>query len=223
VRTSVCRPAADIRAWDRHLEPEPKTVGKLIAGCHRSQGGGAALAEIAAFFGAAAALAAALFSGVSLYLSGKREERRWRRDVLLSAYQRMIELSFDRSLRAVKGIDTRQGIESFVLNELREEEYALHLEYDSMLTRVRLLAAANVVAAAEKLHLYDNELVELADLKTDQKPSETDVSAFEGKREQNRRAKQHMLSAARATLGLDPAAPIGDSYWEPLLRSEDQS
>jgi hypothetical protein len=48
---------------------------------------------------------------------------------------------------------------------LREEEYALHLEYDSMLTRVRLLAAANVVAAAERLHLHDNELVELADLK----------------------------------------------------------
>jgi hypothetical protein len=53
----------------------------------------------------------------------------------------MIELSFDRSLRAVKAIDTRQGIESVVLKELREEEYALHLEYDSMLTRVRLLAA----------------------------------------------------------------------------------
>jgi hypothetical protein len=87
------------------------------------------------------------------------------------------------------------------------------LEYDSMLTRVRLLAAANVVDAAERLHLYDNELVELADLKTDQKPSEADVSAFEGKREQNRRAKQDMLSAARATLGLDPAAAIGDSYW----------
>jgi hypothetical protein len=174
---------------------------------------GRTLAEIAAFFGAAAALAAALFSGASLYLSGKREERRWRRDVLPSAYQRMIELSFDRSLRAVKGIDTRQGIENFVLKELREEEYALHLEYDSMLTRVRLLAAANVVDAAERLHLYDNELVELADLKTDQKPSEADVSAFEGKREQNRRAKQDMLSAARATLGLDPAAAIGDSYW----------
>jgi hypothetical protein len=175
--------------------------------------GGATLAEIAAFFGAAAALAAALFSGVSLYLSGKREERRWRRDVLLSAYQRMIELSFDRSLRAVKGIDTRQGIESFVLKELREEEYSLHLEYDSMLTRLCLLATANVVDAAERVHLYDNELVELAELKTDQKPSEADVNAFEEKREQNRRAKQDMLSAARATLGLDQAAPIGDSYW----------
>jgi hypothetical protein len=65
---------------------------------------------------------------------------------------------------------------------LREEEYALHLEYDSMLTRVRLLAAANVVAAAERLHLHDNELVELADLKTDLKPLVADVSAFEEKR-----------------------------------------
>jgi hypothetical protein len=70
---------------------------------------------VALFDVAVAALAAAVFSGMSLYLAGKREERRWRGDALVSAYQRFIELSFERSLLAVHGFDTRRGAKTFRL------------------------------------------------------------------------------------------------------------
>jgi hypothetical protein len=163
-------------------------------------------------------LAAAVFSGISLYLAGKREERRWRRDSLLEAYQRFIELSFDRSLIAVQGIDTRRAHVpprtrgTFNLDELRTRQERLHAEYDSLITRLRLLAARDVVDAAETLHVLDNQLVDLA-LTNDATASDTEFNIFEEKREQNRQAKEQMLRAARATLGLDTAAVIADQYW----------
>jgi hypothetical protein len=163
-------------------------------------------------------LAAAIFSGISLYLAGKREERRWRRDSLLEAYQRFIELSFDRSLIAVQGIDTRRPHVpartrgTFNLDELRTRQEQLHTEYDSLITRLRLLAATEVVDAAETLHVLDNQLVDLA-LASDATASDAEFNIFEDKREQNRQAKEHMLRAARATLGLNTAAVIADQYW----------
>jgi hypothetical protein len=163
-------------------------------------------------------LAAAVFSGISLYLAGKREERRWRRDTLLSAYQRFIELSFDRSLIAVQAMDIRRtdvpprtrGTSD--LDELRTRENLLHTEYDSLITRLRLMAATDVVDAAETLHVSDNQLLDLS-WASDAPASDTEFNIFEEKREQNRQAKEHMLRAARATLGLDPAAVIADQYW----------
>ena len=182
--------------------------------------GGTMLTNIAAFSGAAAALLAAVFSGISLYLAGRREERRWRRDALLKCYQRFIELSFDRSLIAVKSIQTRRadvppqvrGV--FNLDELRIQEDQLHTEYDSLITRLRLMGVRDVIDAAETLHVRDNQLVDLG------WASDIEFKVFEEKREQNRRAKEAMLGAARATLGLEPMAVIADQYWSPTEQKQ---
>jgi hypothetical protein len=157
-------------------------------------------------------LAAALFSGISLYLSGKREERRWRRDALLNTYQRFIELSFERSFKTVLGIRVRRGIEPGDLDDLRQEESELHLEYDSLFTRIRLLGNGDVVHASETLHTSDQELVQLG-LRSDAPATDSDSDTFEIERQRNRRAKETLLNAARATLGFEPAAPIDDVFW----------
>jgi hypothetical protein len=172
-------------------------------------------------------LAAAVFSGINLYVTGKREERRWRRDTVLEAYQRFIELSFERSLLAVKGIDMRRtdvpprtrGTSD--LDELRTREDQLHAEYDSLITRLRLLAAGDVVDAAETLHVRDNQLVDLG-LASDAEASDSEFNVFEEKREQDRQAKEDMLRAARASLGLDPAVVIGDQYWSRSATEQQQ-
>lgn len=148
---------------------------------------------------------------MSLYLAGRREERRWRRDVLLSTYQRFIQLSFERSLKAVLGIGVRRGTPPFHLKELVDEEWLLHQEYDGLLTSLRLLGVSDVVHA-EILHKRDQELVELA-LKSESVVTDIDFETFERKREENRQAKHSMIDAARATLGLDAAAPIDDIFW----------
>jgi hypothetical protein len=157
-------------------------------------------------------VAAALFSGISLYLSGKREERRWRRDALLNTYQRFIELSFERSFKTVLGIRVRRGIEPDDPDELRKEESELHLEYDSLLTRIRLLGNGDVVAASERLHASDQELVQLS-LRSDAPATASDCDTFEKERQRNRQAKEALLKAARETLGFEPTAPIDDLFW----------
>jgi hypothetical protein len=149
---------------------------------------------------------------VSLYLAGKREERSWRRDALFNTYQRFIQLSFERSLKAVLGIKVRRGTPPFHLKELVDEEWLLHQEYDGLLTSLRLLGVSDMVHAAEILHKRDQELVELA-LRSEEVVTDIDFETFERKREENRQAKNSMLDAARTTLGLDAAAPIDDIFW----------
>ena len=98
------------------------------------------------------------------------------------------------------------------MDKLRNQEDLIHTEYDSLITRLRLLAAKGAVEAAEILHSRDNELVNLG-LMSDGAASDADFDIFERKRDQNRRAKEDMLSAARVTLGLDPVVTIADRYW----------
>jgi hypothetical protein len=96
--------------------------------------------------------------------------------------------------------------------QVRQEEWELHLEYYSLLTRIRLLSDGDVVHAAEALHESDQKLVELS-LRSDAPATDSDWYAFEEERERNRQAKEAMLNAARATLGFNPAVPIGDAFW----------
>src|SRR5262249_48170867 len=94
------------------------------------------------------------------------------RDALLKCYQRFIELSFDRSLIAVKSIQTRRadvppqvrGV--FNLDELRIQEDQLHTEYDSLITRLRLMGVRDVIDAAETLHVRDTSWWTSAGLQT---------------------------------------------------------
>ena len=103
--------------------------------------------------------------------------------------------------------------------KLREEEWELHLEYASLLTRIRLLSDGPEVHASEALHVSDQKLVQLS-LRSDAPATDSDWDAFEEERERNRHAKEAMLNAARATLGFHPAAQIGDAFWEPQLRPD---
>jgi hypothetical protein len=89
------------------------------------------------------------------------------------------------------------------------QEHQLHMEYDSLITRLRLMGVRYVIDAAETLHVSDNQLVDFG------WASEIGFKVFEEKRGQNRQAKEAMLRAARATLGLDPTAVIADQYWSP--------
>jgi len=157
-------------------------------------------------------LAAALFSGISLYLSGKREERRWRRDALLNTYQRFIELSFERSFKTVLGIRVRRGIEPGDLDDLRQEESELHLEYDSLFTRIRLLGNGDVVHASETLHTSDQELVQLG-LRSDAPTTDSDSDTFEMSASEIAKRKRPCLTPQGQLSDSSRQAPIDDVFW----------
>lgn len=181
---------------------------------------------------------AAVLSGLSLWVSGSREERRWQRDARVSTYQRFIELSFDRSFKTVLGIRNRQRGKAEVdklskeelrrealrrekWEEIRQEEWELHLEYDSLLTRIRLLSDDHVVDVSEALHDSDQKLVELS-LRSVDPATDSDWEAFKEEHERNRQAKLAMLKAARKTLGFVETARIGDGFWELEAQQSDQ-
>lgn len=170
--------------------------------------------HVAALVAAGAALVAALLSGLTLYASGRREERRWRRDELIDVYQAFLTISFTRTLLAVQTMQAHASGERVPVGELQKKQAELHDEHDGLLTRLRLLAKADVVRAAEELHMSDHSLVDPA-MKVRAPISEKEWQRFEENRERNRQSKEHMFTAARMTIGLDSAVPLGEDTWGP--------
>jgi hypothetical protein len=75
------------------------------------------------------------------------------------------------------------------------------------LTRLRLLAPADVVAAAERLHTADHRVQSDAL----NKPKLPLVAQWAELREEQRTAREQLLVVARRALGLGPAQPINMS------------
>jgi hypothetical protein len=130
----------------------------------------------------------------------------------MGAHQRYIELSLARSFKALLGARSRRTPDVPSLTELRDEEWELHQEYDGILARIRLLADARTVAAAERLHESDQSLVKLS-LRSSARMSDADLKAFEEQRQSNRRDKERMLHAARDGLKIRGGSAISDQFW----------
>jgi len=171
--------------------------------------------DAAGVFAAAAALLAAALSGITLYVTGKRDERRWRREQLVDAYQELLDISFRRSRLAVEAVLMRQHHISVNLDKLREEEERLHSQHNGLLTRIRLLGPQETVRAAQNLHNGDHSLVDAA-LADDGPLSDREFQSFESARQLNLRMKQAMFDAARRTIGLGSAAEIEARDWGTL-------
>jgi hypothetical protein len=172
------------------------------------------LEQTAALVAAGAALVAAILSGFTLYASGRREERRWRREELIDAYEAFITISFTRTLLAVQTMQAHASGERVPVGELQKKQDELHDKHDGLLTRLRLLGRADVVQAAEALHMSDHSLVDPA-MKVRAPISEEEWQRFEENRDRNRQSKDQMFTAARKTIGLHSAVPLGENTWGP--------
>lgn len=153
-----------------------------------------------AVVGAVAALSAALFSGLTLWLSGQREERKWRRETMTNLLVQFLDASFGgRSRHALE--DRRAG------HDTREAETLIrgcHATQLTTLTRLRLLAPRQVVDRAEALHVADRAVHELA-LLGPGFPSDAD---WERARQEQTRCRNALLEASRKHLRLGPTRAI---------------
>jgi hypothetical protein len=86
-------------------------------------------------------------------------------------------------------LEPRRGIEPV---PHRSSIYRILVRFDLVAAKPR------EEEAAEKLHVRDNQLVDLG-VASDAAVSDTDFEVFEAKHQQNRRAKEDMVKAARAT------------------------
>jgi hypothetical protein len=106
---------------------------------------------------ALAATVAAILSGLALWLGGARAERQWRRDALVDTIVRFLDASF-----ASPGHKVMRKLRASTLTDQdRRELNEVHRSALTALTRLRVLASANLVECAERLHLADEYAYEL--------------------------------------------------------------
>ena len=110
---------------------------------------------------AAASLAAAL-AAINLYVLGRRERHQWLRGTLVDEYASFLDASFKVTHRARDYIgnplaEVDSGPRSTIENEIR----SLRRKQMDTLTRLRLLAAAEIVHAATQVYVADNAVIDL--------------------------------------------------------------
>jgi hypothetical protein len=88
----------------------------------------------------------------------------------------------------------------------------VHDDHNAALTRLRLLASPRIVRAAERLHVDDDRLADLAFARFTV-PTTDDEETFRGTRDANRQMKDAFFAAARTDLGLGPAGKIDRQLW----------
>jgi hypothetical protein len=109
---------------------------------------------------AAAATLAAALAAVNLYVLGRRERHRWIREILLGEYAAYLNASFGATSTAKTYVNTaaddaKPETQSAADSQIKE----FHDQQMGILTRLRLLAPADVVAAAEDVHRADHDAV----------------------------------------------------------------
>lgn len=118
--------------------------------------------DLAPILGAAAAAVAAILAGLNLFFSGRHERTRWIRETLVEVYVGFLAISAERSDIAIRAVRSQRAGNPRALAELREQSDSAHGRHLDLLTRLRLLANAQVIRAAQELHERDDALSKLA-------------------------------------------------------------
>lgn len=149
---------------------------------------------------AVAATIAAILGAVSLWLSGNREERKWRRDELVGTVVAFLDSSF-----AAPGEYSLEKFQRghYLPSDAQNHEQK-HQEMLSALTRLRVLAPPNMIRSAETIHACDNERRMMLSNSVNQ----LDVEQWHDAGKMRNAARLRFLSEARKTLKLGPAIDV---------------
>jgi hypothetical protein len=161
---------------------------------------------------AVAALGAAVFSGLTLLITGRRETRKWLRESLLEAQVEFLDASFRypaRQLHALIGDLPSDAVvsQTMDLSSYWADYKTAHEAQNDALTRLRLLAGDAVVRAAENLHDIDEHI----SLRLMGDEPYLGLAAFNELRRNQRTAREEFIKAARVGVNLSPGAPIRSS------------
>lgn len=105
-------------------------------------------AVLPSILSAIAATIAAALAGLTLYVTGRRDHLHWIRESLVDSYEKYLTASFEAP--AHRGRQARLcGIEGQDLDEYRTQAAEAHHRQTDALTKLRMIAPATVVAAAE--------------------------------------------------------------------------
>jgi hypothetical protein len=161
---------------------------------------------------AGAAALAAILAGVNLYVTGQREHHKWTRDTLVELFVTFLDASFKHGsacsalLRATPGDGGPHQLHRTVL--------ATHNVEMETVTRLRILAPARIVAAAQALIVSEHALAAAAFSKK-KTLAEDDIRNLYSPVE---RARAEFLESARTALRVKKVAGTGNSYAFPSYR-----
>lgn len=152
----------------------------------------------ATILSAVAAALAAVFAGLNLYLSGRREHVHWARDALVDTFVDFLTASYDhkfacrRLLRAAREPGTA-GVSPALLEQAQQA----HDQMMRCVSRLRMLTTEEVVEAALRLHEYNDLHYELATRPGEPPSCEEEREAllpFDADRDRLVRAAKRVLS-----------------------------
>lgn len=149
---------------------------------------------------AVAASLAAVLSGLGLWLGGRREERRWRRDAIVDTLVQFLDSSF----ASPGDVLMRKRRAGELSDDDRQLAAQAHMAGISALTRLRVIAGTSVVEEAELLHMADDTGSDMVLLHAEP-PDEIVWSRIV---EERRQRRNRLLNASRKELGLGPAKQI---------------
>src|SRR5580704_7613923 len=183
--------------------------GQLVAGTMARALGGA-MSILPSILGAMAATIAAVFSGLTLYVSGRREHRRWMRDSLVDTYVKFLGASFEGTAQGKAENVRLQADNAEVINDYRTQIAGIHDLQTAMLIKLRMIAPSSVVKAAENLHEADHVVTQAA-------LESVDVAgdSWGTLRSQQRAARTIFVDQGIRSLGLGQGAPIAHSHGQP--------
>ena len=160
---------------------------------------------------AVAASVAAMLSGLTLWMTVLREERRWRRDALVHVLADFLDASFSRpGHRAFQALQEGAAVEQYLA--LADEAVSLQVR---SLTRLRLLGSRQLVECAITLFDVENE-IHHALLVDPALPQPLD---FGNLYERRRRARTAVLRAARSSLRLGRARSVEPGLHRPVPKA----
>jgi hypothetical protein len=161
-----------------------------VATSHKRE---ALMSQLPSVLSAVAAAIAAILAGLNLYVSGRREHRKWIRDALIDAYVEYLGASFRGGGTGVlrRAFDRRLSAEEMENARLKLDES--RTLQNQNLTRLRLIAPKDVVKAAEALHNADLKVWDAAFASLDP-PSDTEWGRM---RDAQRDARHRFIDEAR--------------------------
>jgi hypothetical protein len=162
--------------------------------------------DVASILSAGAASIAAVLSGIGLYVSGQREEARWMRETLLEAFEGFLNASFETTSTA-KYLGGFRGTGTPIdRDEAVKRIRSLHEAQLDSLTRLRLLADANVIHAAADVHDGDYGFVQM--MTRDPRPTEEEYQAAVS--EAHRRRETFLATTRQALRVSGKVAAVGN-------------
>lgn len=146
-----------------------------------------------------AATLAAIFAGLNLYVSGKREHVKWAREALVDTFIGFLTASFDHKdvCKRISGMPAAAE-PTGDLKALVERTEVLHDLMKSYVTRLRVLTTAEVADAAWRLHEHNDRYYDLV-MRASGRPSPDEDEAARRAFDDDRNA---LVQAAKRVLAI---------------------